>query len=130
MSDLLPCPFCGSGHVLGDGEADDNWFECMTCHARGPRTTTADTIGASQDAWNRRAANAAPDPALLALDRELRIRNLIAEREFNTAAANREIAQFGEWRWDHDAADKACAAAIAALLAPDGADGAGEVGHG
>ena len=63
----------------------------------------------------------APDPALLALGRELRIRNLIAEREFNTAAANREIAQFGEWRWDHDAADKVCATAIAALLAPDGA---------
>jgi hypothetical protein len=61
MEKLLPCPFCGASHVLGDGEADDNWFECMTCHARGPRTTTADAIGASRDAWNRR------DGALIAL---------------------------------------------------------------
>jgi len=74
------------------------------------------------------AANAPADPALLALDRELRIRNLIAEREFNTAAANRELTQFGEWRWDHDAADKACADAIAALLAPDGAASEGVTG--
>lgn len=65
---LLPCPFCGSAHVLGDGEADDNWFECMDCNARGPRTTYIDAIDidASEEAWNRRAANAPADPALLA----------------------------------------------------------------
>lgn len=62
-------------------------------------------------------APAAPDDA----ERALRIRNLIAEREFNTACANRELTQFGEWRWDHEAADREIEAAIARLLAPDGA---------
>lgn len=84
-------------------------------------------LAETQDAIIQRGATLT-DPALRALDRELRIRNLIAEREFNTAAANREIAQFGEWRWDHDAADRACADAIAALLAPDGAASEGVPG--
>jgi len=83
----------------------------------GPRRDTAEEAVTE---WN--AANAAPAHRR-ALDRELRIRNLIAEREFNTATANREIAAFGEWRCDHAALDREIEAAIAALLAPD----AGEV---
>ena len=120
--DLLPCPFCGQ----------TPWVEYGTDVSYGIRvehlcrTTPCETEADAAAEWN--AANAPADPALLALDRELRIRNLIAEREFNTAAANRELTQFGEWRWDHDAADKACADASAALLAPDGAasEGVGE----
>lgn len=36
---------------------------------------------------------------------ELKIRNLIAAREFNTASANRELNN-GGWLWDHGAYDK------------------------
>lgn len=127
--ELLPCPFCGeAAQIVGEFELDV--VACQTCYARTDAFAGDDGDYAAA-AWNRRATNAAnapADPALLALDRELRIRNLIAEREFNTAAANREIAQFGEWRWDHDAADKACADAIARLLAPDGAASEGVTG--
>lgn len=106
--------------------------ECMVCHEPTGKAGrdddslyTPNGVGpwceqCFDDAWPVMVPDA-PDPALLALDRELSIRNLIAEREFNTATANRELAQFGEWRWDHDAADKAIADAIAALLAPAGA---------
>ena len=93
--DLLPCPFCGDA---GEDYREPSYTKvshyiyCNGCGCQGPvRYTTDEAVAA----WNRRAANAPTAPALLALDRELRIRNLIAEGGFNTAAANREIAQFG-----------------------------------
>jgi hypothetical protein len=45
----------------------------------------------------------------------LRIRNLIAAREFNTAQANQETARDG-WLWDHAQYDRELAAEIDALL--------------
>lgn len=33
----------------------------------------------------------------------LKIRNLITDKELNIAAANREMASFGEWRYNHEA---------------------------
>ena len=100
MSDLLPCPFCGSGHVSGDGEGDDNWFECMACHARGPRTTFIDATDtdADRDAWNRRAP---ADPALLALDAVdlSRYRSVLPMAPHDQARgdAERALARFGAY---------------------------------
>lgn len=119
------CAYCGrreamdlSRDVRFAGEYGPLCDDCLPLALRVVEANAADAAD---------AANASPDPALLALDRELRIRSLLADRAANTAAANREIAQFGQWRWDHDAADKACADAIAALLATDGAGEASSV---
>lgn len=49
--------------------------------------------------------------ALLAL----RIRNLIAAREFNTAQANHELSRDG-WLWDHAQMDKEIAEELDALI--------------
>ncbi len=46
----------------------------------------------------------------------LRIRNLIAEREFNTAAANRELQCGGGWLCDHGQFDRELAAEIDKLF--------------
>ena len=43
---------------------------------------------------------------------DLRIRNLIAEREFNTAAANRELQCGDGWLCDHGQFDRELAAEI------------------
>lgn len=37
---------------------------------------------------------------------KMRIRNLIASREFNTAEANRELTVLGNWRCDHAGFDR------------------------
>ena len=42
----------------------------------------------------------------------LRIRNLIAAREFNTAQANRELHSGDGWQWDHGERDKELAREI------------------
>jgi Lar family restriction alleviation protein len=65
--ELLPCPFCG----------DDETPQIETGLTRGSRIVVCGGCGASSDyeesaaiaaaAWNRRAANAPADPALLAL---------------------------------------------------------------
>lgn len=47
MSDLVPCPFCGSSSVVHAGTR----VECMDCGARGPWTE----YEAARAAWNRRA---------------------------------------------------------------------------
>lgn len=34
MTDILPCPWCGSTHILGDYEFSDapaHWIYCLTC---------------------------------------------------------------------------------------------------
>ena len=55
--------------------------------------------------------NEKPQKDLLAL----RIRNLIAAREANTAQANYELSR-GEWMWDHAQYDSELAVQIAALF--------------
>lgn len=46
----------------------------------------------------------------------LRIRNLIAAREANTSAANRELQSGDDWLWDHGQRDRELAAEIDALF--------------
>ena len=48
MTELKPCPFCGSKNV-----ADMNgWVQCLNCNATGP--DNFDHLRAIE-AWNRRA---------------------------------------------------------------------------
>jgi hypothetical protein len=52
-------------------------------------------------------------------DREmltLRIRNLIAAREANTAQANQELQSGDGWLWDHGQRDRELAAEVDALF--------------
>lgn len=61
--ELLPCPFCGrDGGRIRPGHQ----VLCAWCWAEGPEEGTTDE---AMSAWNRRAANAPADPALLALAR-------------------------------------------------------------
>ena len=57
MTNLKPCPFCGSSD-LKFVRAPDNWIRCANCGAQGPMATYACA------AWNRRV----PDPALAELE--------------------------------------------------------------
>jgi len=51
MSELKPCPFCGSGNVFeqGDNEHRGWWCYCYDCGAEGP--IRSDHLAA----WNQRA---------------------------------------------------------------------------
>lgn len=53
MSDLLNCPFCGSGdeHLAIEGERT-RWVACTVCDTCGP---SGDEKMAAIAAWNRRA---------------------------------------------------------------------------
>jgi Lar family restriction alleviation protein len=56
MADLLPCPFCGSPHVLLGTIANTmNAVLCQACYAvvGWERDTPKDEV---VEAWNRRAA--------------------------------------------------------------------------
>ena len=142
--DLLPCPFCNSvdapsvhgleiGHRGGYsfGWCDTNYGGC------GAQSGAQSTKGAAISAWNRRAANAPADPALLAL---AKLGASLFRRSWNEGVG------FCDSEWlqddlDGDAvsfglADKGpnvrlemapgIADAIAALLAPDGAASEGQ----
>ncbi len=96
---------------------------------RGERSLTNMIPQHPIETWQERIARA--DAAMVAraywatrarteeAGRDLRARNLIAAREFNTAEANRELAQFGEWQIDHAAADREYAHELALLLGMD-----------
>lgn len=53
MSELKPCPFCGSNNVDLSGYLNGRYYDvaCMACEAKGPVAQLAD--GAAE-AWNRR----------------------------------------------------------------------------
>ena len=49
MSDLKPCPFCGSDNTRAYSSTGICWVECLSCDAVGP---TAKTEAEAIDAWN------------------------------------------------------------------------------
>ena len=61
---------------------------------------------------SKRGLSPVPSNPLLALQ----IRNLIAEREFNTALANRELQSGDDWHFDHAEYDRQLADKIAELF--------------
>jgi Lar family restriction alleviation protein len=59
MTDLLPCPFCGSTNLRYDFAGSQGYIECNECGTQGPcDLRAADPIcddDAACDAWNRRS---------------------------------------------------------------------------
>lgn len=71
MTDLKPCPFCGSknvnAEVFKETESYDAFVECDECDARGPleirfwigvegtKEEREQAIAAAIEAWNKRA---------------------------------------------------------------------------
>lgn len=144
MDKLLPCPHCGNAdapsvHTLRIGHRGGHSFGwCDTnyggCGARGAVALTEDAAAA---AWNRRAP-AATDPALLALARLGAMvldwsplecgfptipGGVIDEMAVRSGCALEDASDGGHECWTAPGVRLA----IAALLAPDGADVAGEV---
>ena len=138
MDKLLPCPFCGADGKMVSVDSRSWWVECRGCEVEGrSQHFENDAI----DAWNRRAANAAPDPALLALAKFGAMvldwsplecgfptipGGVIDDMAVRSGCALEDASDGGHECWT--APDVRLA--IAALLAPDapdGADGAGEV---
>lgn len=137
MAELIPCPHCGNAdapsvHTLRIGHRGGHSFGwCDTnyggCGARGAVALTEDAAAA---AWNRRAANAAPAPALLAL--AFSAERWEADESVIVMSGVGPIGQTMSHREAHRMADwlnGTLAPAIAALLAPDGADGADGAGE-
>lgn len=128
MDKLLPCPHCGgfdtlavSGIQIG---TKTTWrticdAEDSGCGAQGG---TALTKHAAAAAWNRRAANAAPDPALLALAKlgAMVISGYL--RQNDTAELCLMAGLTEETPAGHAHRFPGIIDAIAALLAPDGAE--------
>ena len=64
MTELLPCPFCGSLNASQeyDRSAFTLYFECSACFARGPAISTLSNdprdakarVLAAKDQWNMR----------------------------------------------------------------------------
>ena len=62
MSELKPCPFCGTSNceIVSNGH-DSQFVECMFCGASGPAHENHDE---TTEAWNRRAQPAQAVPVL------------------------------------------------------------------
>lgn len=54
MSELKPCPFCGSKDVGFNENAYAIWVECCNCWCRTDEEFSVDT---AREVWNRRADN-------------------------------------------------------------------------
>ena len=56
MTELKPCPFCGSNRLhkdyMGDGETRAFYIICDVCSAFGPE---AKNLKLAIDAWNKRS---------------------------------------------------------------------------
>jgi Lar family restriction alleviation protein len=88
MSNLLPCPFCGSTNLRHEFAGSQGYIECNECGTQGPcDERAADPIcdfEAAYKAWNRRAALAKPCPPTEGEVAELaRLLRLDAELERN-----------------------------------------------
>lgn len=51
MTDLNPCPYCGSREVADNYDSGYFWVECRICGIKGPESFE-DYLGAL-DRWNR-----------------------------------------------------------------------------
>lgn len=133
MDELLPCPFCGSDDVVVD-PYPPQWMALCEC---GAATNECDSASAAAAAWNRRAptANAPADPALLALAKMGAMVLGWFECGFPAipgGVVDDMAVRSGCALEVSDGGGHACwtapniRLAIATLLAPDGADGAGE----
>ena len=67
MSELKPCPFCGSDHVLAHNmyEPGQWWVDCLQCGAQGPSAVyTSEPLSRPEvdrrEAWNTRAERVCP----------------------------------------------------------------------
>jgi len=63
LTDLLPCPFCGSTKVAVNGGRTQSWVDCTDCDGAGPPTSTREL---AITLWNGdRAASASRSAAAL-----------------------------------------------------------------
>ena len=110
--ELLPCPFCGSADVEMVTRYELFVVECQDCGAVGQDRANEHYAAA---AWNRRAANAPADPALLALAK------LGAEVLHYSSVADERRERSGIYEADGMTYAPGVLALADRLLAPDGA---------
>ena len=79
MSELKPCPFCGTSNceIVSNGH-DSQFVECMFCGASGPAHENHDE---TTEAWNRRAQPAQAVPVLT--DAEIHAADPIPQNRFD-----------------------------------------------
>ena len=58
MTEINPCPFCGSGDIRIALTHGDYWVNCGKCWAEGPK---CDTESAATAAWNAAVTRAELD---------------------------------------------------------------------
>jgi len=57
MSDLKPCPFCGSKNVILRGIESNFWLKCVNCGTDGPLCNEK----SAKKEWNNRATPELPE---------------------------------------------------------------------
>ncbi len=53
MTELKPCPFCGSKEVEMQGNSHHSWVVCDNCSTEGPVAPSQDE---AVERWNERAS--------------------------------------------------------------------------